>query len=205
MSHKITAVHVTHEAIGKIGGIGAVLDGLFTSQAYQNRIDRTILISPLFSMDGDVSERLGRGGEVLYSSIDGMTKSSYMGGFRKIEEKFNVNIVYGRRSFIDHHTGITSSPEVILIDVTRMEKGPVNELKSKLFREFGIRSNLYEHLWEYEQYVRLAPPAIAAVKAIASGERDDSTVIISHELRPSLTAVVISGRFFMLMKSRRCG
>ncbi|MHC5140089.1 MAG: hypothetical protein ACYSOF_09450 [Planctomycetota bacterium] len=30
---KPTVVHVTHEAAGKIGGIGAVLEGMFTSSA----------------------------------------------------------------------------------------------------------------------------------------------------------------------------
>ena len=39
MTQKATAVHITHEAIGKIGGIGAVLEGLFTSnpQIHSNR------------------------------------------------------------------------------------------------------------------------------------------------------------------------
>jgi hypothetical protein len=181
MSQGITAVHVTHEAIGKIGGIGAVLEGLFTSRAYSDAIGRSILISPLFSTEGDVSNRLGPAGEVLYSSIDGMVDTSYFSGFRKIEEQYNVNIVYGRRTFIDGQTGVRSSPEVILIDVTRIEERPVNELKGRMFREFGIRSNLYENLWEYEQYVRLAPPAIAALKVIGAAERNISTVIISHE------------------------
>ena len=181
MSQGITAVHVTHEAIGKIGGIGAVLEGLFTSRAYSDAVGRSILISPLFSIEGDISNRLGPGGEVLYSSIDGMVNTSYFSGFRKIEEQYNVNIVYGRRTFSDGQTGVRSSPEVILIDVTRIEESPVNELKGRMFREFGIRSNLYENLWEYEQYVRLAPPAIAALKAIGAAERDSSTIIISHE------------------------
>lgn len=181
MSQGITAVHVTHEAIGKIGGIGAVLEGLFTSRAYLNAVGRSILISPLFSIEGDVSSRLGPGGEVLYSSIDGMVNTSYFPGFRKIEELYNVNIVYGRRTFTDGQSGVRSSPEVILIDVTRIEEKPVNELKGRMFREFGVRSNLYENLWEYEQYVRLAPPAIAVLKAIGAAERDSSTVIISHE------------------------
>jgi len=88
MSQGITAVHVTHEAIGKIGGIGAVLEGLFTSRAYSNAVGRSILISPLFSIEGDVSSRLGPGGEVLYSSIDGMVNTSYFPGFRKIEATF---------------------------------------------------------------------------------------------------------------------
>jgi len=181
MSEKITAVHVTHEATGKIGGIGAVLQGLFTSRTYSSQVGRSILISPLFSTEGDVSSRLGPDGEVLYSSIDGMVNTSYLPGFRKIEEFYNVNIVYGQRTFIDKQTGVKSSPEVILIDITRIEEKPVNELKGRLFREFGLRSHLYENLWEYEQYVRLAGPAIAALKAIGAAERDSSTVIISHE------------------------
>lgn len=181
MNQKTTAVHVTHEAIGKIGGIGAVLEGLFTSNSYLEEVDRSILISPLFSTEGDVANRLGPGGEVLYSSIDGLTNTSYVSSFRHIEETFNVNIVYGRRTFIDYRTGIKSSPEVILIDITRIEEGPVNELKAKMFNEYGIRSHLYEHLWEYEQYVRLAPAAIAAIKAIGAADREHSTIIISHE------------------------
>jgi len=181
MSEKITAVHVTHEAIGKIGGIGAVLQGLFTNRAYSSRVGRSILISPLFSIEGDVSTRLGPDSEVLYSSIDGMMNTSYFPGFRKIEEFYNVNIIYGRRTFINKQTGVKSSPEVILIDITRVEEKPVNELKGRLFREFGLRSHLYENLWEYEQYVRLALPAIAAIKAIGAAERDSSTIIISHE------------------------
>jgi len=189
MSKGITAVHVTHEAIGKIGGIGAVLDGLFTSRAYTDAVGRSILISPLFSTEGDVSSRLGPDAEVLYSSIDGMVNTSYFPGFRKIEEEYNVNIVYGRRTFTDGQTGVRSSPEVILIDVTRIEPWPVNELKGRMFREFGIRSNLYENLWEYEQYVRLAPPAIAALKAIGAAERDSSTIVISHEFMGMPTAL----------------
>jgi glycosyltransferase involved in cell wall biosynthesis len=110
-----------------------------------------------------------------------MVNTSYLPGFRKIEEFYNVNIVYGRRTFINKQTGVKSSPEVILIDITRIEEKPVNELKGRLFREFGLRSHLYENLWEYEQYVRLAGPAIAALKAISAAERDSSTVIISHE------------------------
>jgi hypothetical protein len=128
MSTKTTAVHVTHEAVGKIGGIGAVLDGLFTSQAYNDAIGRSILVSPLFSTEGDVTTRLGPGGEVLYSSLDGLTRSNYYSSFRRIEEAFNVQIVYGRRTFHDSRSGVKSTPEVILIDITRIEPSPVNEL-----------------------------------------------------------------------------
>lgn len=189
MSDKITAVHVTHEAIGKIGGIGAVLEGLFTSKTYLGEVDRSILVSPMFSREADCANRLGDDGEVLYSSIDGLVNTSYCPSFRRIEEAFNVNIVYGRRTFTDHRTGIKSSPEVILIDITRIEAWAVNMLKEHMFNEFGIQSHLYEHLWEYEQYVRLAPPAIAAIKAIAGSEQHRPTVIVSHEFMGMPTAL----------------
>ncbi|MCE5184627.1 MAG: hypothetical protein LLF76_00685 [Planctomycetaceae bacterium] len=178
---KPTVVHVTHEAAGKIGGIGAVLDGMFTSKSYQEEVDRTILISPLFNTEGDVSKRLGEGGEVLYSSMDGLVRSNYMAAFRRIETLYNVEIVYGRRTFIDPMNGVTSRPEIILIDISRMDSGPLNEFKGALFREFGIRSNMYEHLWEFEQYMRLAVPGIAAIKAIGAAEPDKPTIIVSHE------------------------
>ncbi len=189
MNNKITAVHVTHEAIGKIGGIGAVLEGLFTSHAYQKGVGRSILISPLFSTEGDVSTRLGPDGEVLYSSFDGLTETSYKNSFRRIEEEFNVNIVYGRRPFYDSHCGIKSSPEVILFDISRIEEGPVNDLKAGMFNEFGIRSNDYEHLWEFEQYVRIAPVAIATLKAIGAAEPNCPTIIVSHEFMGMPTAL----------------
>ncbi|HOK67733.1 MAG TPA: hypothetical protein PLV55_13105, partial [Anaerohalosphaeraceae bacterium] len=114
MNQRPTIVHITHEAIGKIGGIGAVLEGLFTSQNYLNAAGRTILISPLFFRDEGVDSRLGPGGEVLYSSLDGRTRSSYAAGFQRIEGQFNVDIVYGRRVFFDPMTHIKSTPEVIL-------------------------------------------------------------------------------------------
>ena len=181
MDHKATVVHVTHEAVGKIGGIGAVLDGIFTSKAYLEATGRSIIISPLFSTEGIAQDRLGPNGQVLYSSSDGLVKSNYHSHFRSIEDQYNVDIVYGRRNFIDSRTGIKSSPEVILIDVTQIEPELINNFKGQVFSEFGISSNLYEHIWEYEQWMRLGPPAIAALKAIGAAAQECPTVIVSHE------------------------
>jgi len=186
-TNETTVVHVTHEATGKIGGIGAVLQGFFTCSSYLGAVDRSILVSPLFTTDGPVSDRLGENGEVLYSSVDGLANTKYLRAFQRIENLYNVNIVYGRRRFIDEQTGIKSSPEVLLIDVTHMDKGPINKFKKHLFEEFGIRSHLYEDVWEYEQYIRLAPAAIAALKAL--GAAKESTVIISHEFMGMPTAL----------------
>ncbi len=187
MSSDTTVVHVTHEAVGKIGGIGAVLQGLFTCKSYLDTIDRSIVIGPLFTIEGSVSERLGEDGEVLYSSIDGFVNTEYAQAFRKIENFFNTGIVYGRRTFCDERTGIKSSPEVLLIDVKYLHKRAVNEFKKRLFEEFGVRSNLYEHLWEYEQYIRLAPVTIAVLKAIDAAR--DSTTIVAHEFMGIPTAL----------------
>ena len=42
-----TVVHVTHEAIQKVGGIGAVLQGFFTAKTYNEGVKRSILVGPL--------------------------------------------------------------------------------------------------------------------------------------------------------------
>ena len=187
MANETTAVHVTQETVGKVGGIGAVLQGFFTCKSYLESIDRSILVGPLFTSEGSVSERLGEDGEVFYSSIDGFVNTGYAPAFRKIEKFYNAGIVYGRRTFVDEQTGIKSSPEVVLVDVKLVDKDVINEFKRRLFEEFGIQSHLHEHLWEYEQYVRLAPVAIAVLKAI--GAAKDSTVIISHEFMGMPTAL----------------
>jgi len=191
MANETTVVHVTHETVGKIGGIGAVLQGLFTCKSYLDAINRSILVGPLFTTEGSVLDRLGENSEVLYSTVDGLVNEGHAPAFRKIESFYNTGIVYGRRTFIDKQTGIKSSPEVLLIDVSHIDKGVVNAFKKRLFEEFGVRSHLYENLWEYEQYVRLAPVAIAALKAI--GADKDSTVVISHEFMgmPTVLAAIL--------------
>jgi len=187
MTDESVVVHVTHEAAGKIGGIGAVLQGFFTCPSYLEAVNRSILVSPLFATDGSLEDRLGPGGEVLYSSIDGLINPGYSTAFRRIESLYNVGVVYGRRTFVDEQTGIRGSAEILLIDVRYMDGAMLNDFKRQLFDEFGIQSHLYEHLWEYEQYVRLAPPAIALLKAL--GVPDGRTTVISHEFMGMPTAL----------------
>jgi len=180
-------VHITHEAAGKIGGIGAVLHGLFSSKSYLDAVERSIVIGPLFTTEGTVLDRLGDDGEVLYSSVDGLISRGYAQAFGAIESFYNVGIVYGRRTFLDSHTGVRSSPEVVLIDVHNADAGPVNELKGQLFSRFGICSDRYEQLWDYEEYMRLAPAALAVLKSL--GAATDRTVVVSHEYMGMPTAL----------------
>ena len=62
-------VHVTHEAVQKMGGIGTVLEGLLTAKAYQKAVRRSILVGPLLSPSEEAN--LSETGRVLFSSISG--------------------------------------------------------------------------------------------------------------------------------------
>lgn len=185
-----TVVHVTHEAVQKIGGIGAVLQGLLTASNYQKHIDRTILIGPMLSPGAGVS-RLGKGGKVLYSSLDGLDQCEFSDAFRKIEEKYNVALVYGQRPF-------KSRDEIIFHDVLLVEASHINldvagKFKGQLYDRFGIESDLYENVWEYEQYLRIAEPGYDALEvlledgnssaSLEQDNRDDRSTcwVISHE------------------------
>jgi len=195
MADKTTLVHVTHEAVGKIGGIGAVLAGLFTSRCYGDAVGRSILVSPMFTHDLPVEQRLGPNGRVLYCCENGTAATHHSQSLRKVEELYNAPLVYGRVRFVNEQTGVETTPEVLLVDVRNVERAPVDFLKRRLYEQFGIRSDRYEHLWEYEQYVRLAAPALGALEAI--GAVGDSTTFVAHEfmgLPTTLAAMVEPGR-----------
>ena len=190
-----TLVHVTHEAVSKIGGIGAVLDGLLTSPAYNAAVDRTLIVGPLFSTDGSAHDRLGDGGEVLYSSLDGIVSHPVADALSVVQRDFNVDLVYGHRRLLEPGTGRKADPEILLIDVTRGDPARINAFKHALWEQFRIDSSSYEDSWEYDQYVRLAPPAIAALHALGMCRADDECVILAHEFMgmPTALAAMIDG------------
>jgi hypothetical protein len=190
-----TVVHVTHEAIQKIGGIGAVLHGLLTSKNYLDKVPRNILVGPFWPSDDLAEHRLGPHGEVLYSSLDHLYRSPLASRFREIEQEFDVGIVYGRRKFANKETGISSTPETLLIDVARFDKEKINQFKYDLWKTFGIESAKYENIWDFEQYMRLAKPAIAALHALGVGGESEPCVILSHEYMgmPTALAAILEG------------
>jgi hypothetical protein len=171
-----TLIHVTHEAVQKVGGIGAVLQGFFTAKAYNENVGRSILLGP---GDASAAEQLAKVGKILYSSFDGTDAGGWGDRFRPIQQRFGVGILYGRRTFKDKATGVESSPEVLLIDVSRADLDRLNDVKRMLYERFGIRSDLYR-TWEYEQYVRLAAPGLAALAAIEAS-KDRPAIILAHE------------------------
>ena len=190
-----TVVHVTHEAVQKIGGIGAVLHGLLTSRVYLEHVDRNILVGPYWPGAGTGDRRLGPGAEVLYSSMDHIHRSPLSNRFRDIEHDFGVAIIYGRRNFVDKQTGVVSTPEVLLIDVSRFNADRIGAFKFQLWDRFHIDSARYEHVWDYEQYTRLAQPALAALHAMGTTTEDAPCIILSHEYMgmPTVLAAILEG------------
>lgn len=184
-----TLAHVTHEAVQKVGGIGAVLQGLFTSPTYIKGVDRTILIGPLFTTEGPAEMRLGRGGEVLYSSVDGIMRHPAGHLLGEVQRRFGTDIVYGRRTFEDKKTGVKLSPEVVLIDVSRMDNRAIDQFKARLWETFNISSIEYERYWEYDQYVKLAPPGLACLTALGATGPNNECTIVAHEFMGMPTAL----------------
>lgn len=189
-----TLVHVTHEAVVKVGGIGAVLHGLFTSRAYAQAVERSLLIAPLWSEDPPETV-LSSTGTVLYSSVHGIDRGDYGSRLRPVEEQTGTRFVYGRRRFTDPLSGITLDPEVLLVDVRRIRPEPLATLKYNMFHRFGIESYRWDASWEYEQYVRLAVGGYAALPALGIGRTGEPAAILAHEFMglPLAYAAIIDG------------
>ncbi len=174
-------VHVTHEAVEKIGGIGAVVAGLVNAEAYKERVSRTVLVGPLFTTDKPPGEMLGREGTVLYNSLADVTDPELARKFKPIERTYDVGIVYGRRPVHDPCSGRQTEAEVLLLDVFHANKERMNLFKAELFAKFAVPSHSFEHIWDFEQYMRLAEPAYEALKRIGCDGVDEQLVLLSHE------------------------
>lgn len=174
-------VHVTHEATEKIGGIGAVIAGLVTAEAYQSSVSRTILLGPLLQTDRPVNLRLGEGGHVIYSSLDAVQTPPWREKFRPIEKTYDVGIIYGTRKISDPCDGKVVDVEVLVVDVFHSNKDRLNLFKGELFKKFHVPSGEFERIWEFEQYVRLAEPGFEALKAIGCNGNGRPIVLLSHE------------------------
>ena len=153
-----TIAHITHEAVEKVGGIGAVLQGLLTSRADRESVERSILVGPLF--DPSAAQPLGPQGDLLYDRISGVKDAPAARALEQVEREHGVRLVYGRRPLAP---GVQA--EVLLVDVTTPPRGLAG-FKHELYRRFGLTSDRYEADPEYEQYVRLAGPAFDAVACL---------------------------------------
>jgi hypothetical protein len=172
-----------------MGGIGSVIQGLLTSDAYQKDEHRTVLIGPMFPVDTTAENRLGPNGKVLYSSMDGISQHPLSEALDGVCNDFNVGIVYGQLTINDPHNGVQVSPEAVLIDVSRMNRRKLNSFKAKLWETYGIDSTCYEEIWDYEIYVRLAMPALAVLHTMGAVDTGDQCVVLAHEYMGIPTAL----------------
>ncbi len=166
------ANHITHEAVQKIGGIGSVITGLCTSDNYKSYYDNTLLYGPLFNFNDNVYTRLGKGGEVLFSNHDNLDKGNFNNKFYSIIQKYNISIVYGKRTLVDEfNINKKNEVDVILIDVTTMNTKEIDKGKFILWEKFGIQSDKYKE-WDYEQYLRIGICFPEIIQALYGNNND---------------------------------
>lgn len=185
-------VHVTHEAVHKVGGIGAVLQGLITAAPYQQATQRTILVGPLH--DRHRKDPLGPDGTVLYDNWNGTWEHDIGTHLYDIETRRGVRLVYGRRPF-KCADGSIVEPEVLLVDVEGAAPSGLAQFKFALFQRFGLTSDRYESHWEFEQYMRLAEPAYEALQALLADRGDTPVHMIAHEFMglPTALRAILAG------------
>jgi hypothetical protein len=165
------AIHITHEAAAKIGGIGAVIDGVCTAQAYVDFYDRTLLYGPLFTIGGDLSQDLGQVGEILFSSRNGKGDGTVGEKLRDVSAKYGVDIVYGRRVLSDPSArDKNATVDVCLVGIHTMSQVEIAKFKYDLWQNHGIHSDLYTNNWDYEQYLRIAVPYLDVLEALYGKE-----------------------------------
>jgi hypothetical protein len=151
------AIHISHEALYKIGGIGEVLAGLCTAPSYQNFFEKTLFYGPLFEYIGSASTRLGKDGVVYYSSKDHYDTGHFGELFKPVLEKYNIDIVYGKRRLLSElNPSRQAKVDVLLVDITQMKKEEVIYQKYLFWEKFGLSSDKYERDWDYEQYLRIS-------------------------------------------------
>ncbi|HEX9115731.1 MAG TPA: hypothetical protein VGA61_06650 [Anaerolineae bacterium] len=174
-------VHATHEAHVKIGGIGAVLDGLLGSPAYNAAVARTIVVGAMNVGNLVEMERLTSPANrlaIIYSSLHGENHAAPELGraLRAIEERMNVRLLYGRRGFGP------AQHEVILVDAQQIDGPVINSFKFYCWDRWGLDSARYETQWEYSFFMNAAEPLFAALEVV-TGELPPGAVpfIIAHE------------------------
>lgn len=176
-------VHATHEAGVKVGGIGAVLDGLLGARSYNEQVPRTVLAGPLNAGDSVEMERLvspRNGLTIHYSSLhgkfDGVPEAQRV-ALQQVEQTFAVALLYGTRRFGQYHH------EVLLVDVTNPNRQQVSSFKFYVWQHYGLDCGRYEWNPEFNHYFTIAPPLFAALKAIDAdaGLGPGEKFIIAHE------------------------
>ncbi len=176
-------VHATHEAGVKVGGIGAVFDGLLGAPAYVAQVERTILAGPLNGSDAVEMERLldaKNGFHIRYGSLQGIfdgVSQEMRAALQAVEERFEIAILYGTRRFGAYEH------EVLLVDASNPKMQEIDTFKFYVWEKYGIDSMRYSWSSEYNLYFSTAQPLLAALHAIDADRNlhTDEKLLIAHE------------------------
>ncbi len=159
-------VHVTHEASLKIGGIGAVLDGLLSTEAYNTFARRTILAGPWPGWDADQMQRILSPRsrlQVRWASrfdIWGQVPSELGKKLRQVETRLQIEILYGTAKYGDF------IHEVVLVNPLQVVRQEVERFSYSLWADYGIEVSRYQHDLEFQGFIDLAVPLAQALIAL---------------------------------------
>ncbi|MGQ9840172.1 MAG: hypothetical protein ACUVR4_06525 [Anaerolineae bacterium] len=160
-------VHVTHEAGLKLGGIGAVLEGLLSSPAYNAAVGRSILVGPINTWNPVEKERLvapGNRMRTIYSSLPGLewnqAPEPVARALQEIEARMNVRFLYGVRGFGGYEH------EIILVDAGAIAGEVINSYKYYLWQHWGLPCSQHESNWEFSFFLNAGEPLYAAIDAV---------------------------------------
>lgn len=176
-------IHATHEAGVKVGGIGAVLDGLLSASTYNEQVQRTILAGPMMAADPAIAGRLidpVEGLTICYSSlhgkVDGVSEET-RAALQRVEQTFQIAVLYGVRRFG------AFAHEVLLVDASNPDQQQVSEFKDHLWQNCGIDCARYRDSNEFNLHIAIAAPLFAAIKALGADNRlaRNEKFIIAHE------------------------
>jgi hypothetical protein len=174
-------IHATHEAGLKLGGIGAVLDGMLSSREYNSSVRRTILAGPVNAWNLFEMERLTAQANrlrLVYSSVHGVDQApeTVASSLRSIEEQMHVRLIYGLRSFGDYQH------EVLLVDADGIAGEVINSYKYFLWQHWGLPCEKHETNWEFSFYLNAGEPLFAAMEAITADMSPSADrFIVAHE------------------------
>jgi len=185
------AIHITHEAAKKIGGIGSVLSGICTSKTYLQNFNRTIFYGPLFDdrsnhnhEEAIAQERLGGKATVLFSSLDYINNTIYGAFFNDLIKKYNIEIIYGEKMLYDEIDIKKSNiVEILLIGIKSLNKDLLDLFKFQLWEAFSFSCQQFESNWDFEQYLRIGVPFREITEKILEvpQKKEAKTIYFSHE------------------------
>ncbi len=179
MRQQHTVVHILPQ--GSAGGVGAdMYSQLFSSQAYNDSVERTVIIGPC-DLTSSGGQHTLYPEEILFSSLQGIVQHPAARKLAEVECKYGVRLLYGRTRFGREANSGYCRPEVILIDAARAYDHPVNALKGWMYEEFGLDSLRYEFHQAYERAVRFAPAALAALRAVQLADPNRPAVMLAQD------------------------